>query len=240
MRAEQQWYSERTGMQMRTVRWGHHGTPVLVFPTAGGDATEAEDRGLVDACGELLAQGRVKLYAVDSVAGRAMVERWGSPHQRMALLDAFHRYVRHEVVPAIHEDCRGAQDVVVTGSSIGAFNALAVTCRFPEAFRAAVCMSGTFDLRKHYDHEFSDAYYDASPLDFLPGLEGEQLDRLRQRFVLLASGEGDWEDIGQSWRVAEALGAKGVPNRVDSWGPDWPHDWHTWLAMLPTYLDELC
>ena len=31
----------------------------------------------------------------------------------------------------------------------------------------------------------------------------------------------------------------GIPNRVDNWGPDWDHDWPTWRAMLPQYLDEL-
>jgi hypothetical protein len=30
-----------------------------------------------------------------------------------------------------------------------------------------------------------------------------------------------------------------VPNRVDNWGPQWEHDWHTWRQMLPQYLDEL-
>jgi esterase/lipase superfamily enzyme len=35
------------------------------------------------------------------------------------------------------------------------------------------------------------------------------------------------------------LGARGIPNRVDPWGPEWPHDWQTWRAMLPMYLDDL-
>ena len=53
-----------------------------------------------------------------------------------------------------------------------------------------------------------------------------------------SSGEGDYEDIGESWRMASALGKKGIPNRVDPWGPEWRHDWVTWRAMLPKYLDE--
>jgi hypothetical protein len=57
--------------------------------------------------------------------------------------------------------------------------------------------------------------------------------------VILASGEGEWEDIGSSWQMAAALGGKGIPNRVDNWGPQWPHEWHTWREMLPQYLREL-
>ena len=101
-------------------------------------------------------------------------------------------------------------------------------------------MSGTYRLQHVLDGGFSDPLYFASPLDFLPGLDGQQLDTLRRRFVLLASGQGEWEDVGESWAMADALGRKGVPNRVDAWGAEWPHEWHTWHRMLPQYLDELC
>lgn len=226
-------------MEATLVRWGHWGTPVLVLPTAGGDPWEIERQGVVAACGELLAAGRVKLYSCDSVAGRAMVERWESAQQRMRLLDAFHAYVRWEVVPAIRADSGDGAPLVTAGASIGAFNALALLCRFPDAVSAAVCMSGTYDLQPLYGGDFSDELYFASPLHFLPGLAGPQLDQLRQRFAVIASGEGAWENLAASWQVAEVLGAKGVPNRVDSWGPEWEHDWPTWRRMLPTYLDEL-
>lgn len=240
MTEAQRWYSERMGMEATLTRWGHWGTPVLLFPTAGGDAGEVGRQGVVDACEGLMAEGRVKLYSCDSIAGLAMVEEWGRPDQRMRLLNAFHEYVRWEVVPAIHADSGGEElPVIAIGASIGAFNAVAALCRYPEAFRAAVGMSGTYDLQRFYDGAFSDELYLSSPLHFLPGLEGEVLDRLRERFVVLASGEGAWENIGESWRMAEALGAKGIPNRVDSWGTDWEHDWPTWRRMVPQYLDEL-
>lgn len=54
----------------------------------------------------------------------------------------------------------------------------------------------------------------------------------------MPSGEGDFEDIGESWRMANVLGAKGIPNRVDPWGTQWRHDWVTWREMLPKYMDE--
>lgn len=236
----ERWYSERLGMESTLARWGHWGTPVLVLPTAGGDPWEIERMGLLDACGSLLADGRLKLYSVDSVAGRAMVERWGTAGQRMALLNAWHHYLRWEVVPAIRGDVGGADvPIVVAGASIGAFNALALLCRFPDAVRAAICMSGTYDLQRMYQGAWSDDLFYASPLHFLPGLDGPVLDLLRTRFALIAAGEGAWENIAESWRVGEALGAKGIPNRVDAWGPDWAHDWPTWRVMLPRYLDEL-
>jgi esterase/lipase superfamily enzyme len=116
---------------------------------------------------------------------------------------------------------------VAAGSSIGAFNAVAVLCRFPDAFVQAIGMSGTYDIAPLVgDGAGMDLYFSA-PLYFQPELDGEHLERLRARYVLLASGQGRWEDIGQSWRMARVLGDKGVPNRVDAWGPESDHDWPT-------------
>jgi len=236
----ERWFSGRIEQEITVVRWGTFGRPVLVFPSAGGDAEEIERFGLVDACGPLLAEGLVKLYSVDSVAGRAMITKADSPEHRMWLLNQFHECVRWEVVPAIHADLGGqAMDVIATGASIGAFNAVAVLCRYPDVFGAAIGMSGSYRIERFYDGAWSHDLYYSAPLQFLPGLEGPQLDRLRGRFAVLASGEGAWENVGESWQMAAALGAKAVPNRVDNWGPQWEHDWQTWRQMLPQYLREL-
>jgi esterase/lipase superfamily enzyme len=236
----QRWFSDRMQEEITVVRWGDVGRPVLIFPSAGGDAQEAERNGLVDACGELLAQGRVKLYSVDSIAGQAMVAKTGSPEHRTWLLNQFHECIRREVVPAIHSDLGGqALDVITAGASIGAFNAVAVLCRYPDVFSAAIGMSGSYRIERFYDQAWTQDLYFSAPLQFLPGLDGPQLDQLRQRFAVLASGEGAWEDVGESWRMAAALGARQIPNRVDNWGPQWAHDWPSWRAMLPQYLGEL-
>jgi esterase/lipase superfamily enzyme len=240
MKVAERWFSDRTQTEINLVRWGAVGAPVLVLPSAGGDAEEIERFGLVDACAPLLAEGRVKLYSVDSVAGRAMIAKTSAVEHRMWLLNQFHECVRREVVPAIHADLGGREaDVITCGASIGAFNALALLCRYPDTFSAAIAMSGTYRIERFYDEAWSQDLYFAAPLQFLPGLDGLQLDRLRHRQVLLAAGEGDWEDIGESWAMAAVLGAKEIPNRVDNWGPQWAHDWHTWRAMLPQYLREL-
>jgi len=169
-----------------------------------------------------------------------MVEE-GSPQHRMWMMNQFQDFVRQELVPAIYADCQTPGiEIVAAGSSIGAFQALAVLCRYPDIFSKALCMSGTYDLLRFLNAPPTGDFRVASPIHWLPELQNEQhLARLRERFVLLASGEGKAEDIGESWRVAAVLGAKGIPNRVDSWGTDWAHDWPTWRNMLHTYVDEL-
>ena len=240
VKVAERWFSDRVQGEISVVRWGSFGAPVLILPSAGGDAEEIERHGVVEACGPLLAEGRVKLYSVDSIAGQAMIRKTGSAQHRMWLLNQFQECVRWEVVPAIHADLGGrAIDVIACGASIGAFNAVAVLCRYPDVFSCAIGMSGSYRIERFYDEAWSQDLFFAAPLQFLPGLEGPQLDRLRQRQILLAAGEGAWENIGESWKMAAALGAKAIPNRVDNWGPQWPHDWHTWRQMLPQYLREL-
>ncbi len=54
LRVRERWFSERLQTHVTVVRWGVLGVPVLVFPSAGGDAEEIERHGLVNACGPLL------------------------------------------------------------------------------------------------------------------------------------------------------------------------------------------
>lgn len=240
MKTVARWYSERVQREVTLVRYGTVGQPVLLFPTAGGDAEEAERWHLIGALSPLLEAGKIKVYSCDSVAGKALLAREGDARHQMWLQDQFHRYVRHEVVPAIRTDCQLPEaEIWTTGASIGAFHAVAVLCRWPDVVSRACAMSGTYDLRRFYDAtEFSDEFWVSSPLHFVPTLEGRHLDVLRTRFVLFVSGEGKAEDIGESWRLADVLGKKGIPNRVESWGPEWPHDWQTWRKMLPQVLTE--
>ena len=58
MKTTQRWFSDRLQQEINVARWGTYGRPVLVFPSAGGDAEEIERFGLVDACGPMLAEGR--------------------------------------------------------------------------------------------------------------------------------------------------------------------------------------
>jgi esterase/lipase superfamily enzyme len=234
------WRSERLGCEVTLARWGHYGQPILLFPTAGGDAEEIERWKIIEVLRPMIEGGRIKIYSCDSVAGRAWFEKQGTPQHRMWLQHQFHQYVKHEIVPAIRTDCRAADvGIWAAGASIGAFHSVAAVCRFPDIFHRALAMSGTFDLMRFIEVDAFDEYYFASsPLQFVPTLSGVHLDVLRQRFVLFATGAGRAENVGESWQMANVLGRQGIPNRVDDWGPEWHHDWPTWRAMLPKYLEE--
>ena len=233
------WFSPHVKQEIQLVRWGQFGRPVLLFPTAGGDAEEVERFHLIGALMPLIEAGRIKVYSIDSIAGKAWISKQHSAEFCSYLQNMFDSLIYHEIVPAIRQDC-DSQDIemIATGASIGAFNAVASICRHPDVFNLAIAMSGTYDLSKYLEGRFIQDFYFASPLHFLPGLQGPQLELLQKRLILLPCGEGDFEDIGESWRMANVLGAKGIPNRVDPWGQEWRHDWVTWREMLPKYLAE--
>jgi len=100
------WYSERVRCEVTLNRWGHAGQPVLVFPTAAGDAGEIDRFLMIRVLEPLLAAGRVKIYSCDSVAGQAWFGKEGSPEHRMWMTHQFHQYIKNEVVPAIRMDCK--------------------------------------------------------------------------------------------------------------------------------------
>ena len=236
-KAFERWDSDRMQRPISLVRWGHYGVPVLVFPTAGGDAEEIERHQLL---AHLLA-----LHRGGPDQGLFLRQRRRAGDDRPRRVGGV-PLLAVQPVPAGDRPRGGAgdprglagpQEVIVAGASIGAFNSLALISRWPHLFRSAICMSGTFDIEKFIGGFTTDLFF-SSPLHFLPGLEGPDLDRLRERFVYLPSGSGAWEDVGESWRAAEVLGAKGVPNRVDDWGPEFDHDWPTWWQMLPNYVEQ--
>ncbi len=241
-RQSEKLFSDRVGREVQVVRWGEVGTPVVFFPTAAGDAEECERFLLVDALGPLLEEGVIKLYSVDSVPGMVWLKEDNSTPVASKAQAGFDAFVEHELVPMIARDC-GVEDpkeleIIATGASIGAYNALAAICRHPELFQSAICMSGTYELSKFIDGDMDEAWYFASPLHFVPNLPEDhpQLKKLRERHILLSHGTGRWEDPAESWAVAWALGAQDIPNHVDEWGDEWDHDWPTCRRMLPSYL----
>lgn len=209
-RVADRWHSPRLGREVGVVRWGNEGTPVIFFPTAAGDAEEVERFLMVDALAPLLEAGRIKLYSVDSVPGQVWLTEDNRAPMAIQIQNAFDGFVVEELVPAIATDGGGEEvEVIVTGASIGAYNALAAICRHPELFSHAICLSGTYELSKFVDGEMDEGWYSASPLHFVPDLaeDHKDLQRLRERFVLLAHGGA----AGRARRSPGALPPAWVP-----------------------------
>jgi esterase/lipase superfamily enzyme len=228
------------GRPMHLWRYGHFGPPLLVFPTAAGFAHEWSAHGVVEALGDLLAGGRLKLYCTESNVAEAWTRKENPPEHRIRRHQAFEAYVLEELLPWIHADCRTPGiPVGVSGCSLGAFYAANFALKHSEAFPWALCMSGRYEMR-HFTGGFSngDVYFN-NPLAYLPSLEGTALEHVRHHAHLtLVCGQGAWEEgcIEETHALADLLAAKGISHHRDIWGRDVSHEWPWWRRQARYHL----
>ena len=243
------WTTTHLPQPARMVRWGHFGTPVVIFPTAGGDFEEIERFQLVAALGALIDGGRIKVYSVDAVATRAWLAANSSPQECVDLQQRYDSFLYEDVLQRVRLDCQNDRiEPILVGASLGAVAAVSTLFRHPESFRAAIGLSGVyggvFDEvvggSRTFGRTCESASGPAAPRQdaagYLAALAGPQLERLRQRPIILGSGAGDYENPAASKHLADALGSKGVACRLELWGPARDHTWSTWRDMLPRLL----
>ena len=152
------WWSPRLEREVTVARWGHWGAPVLLFPTAGGDArrdrahagdrrASAADRGRPDQ-GLFLRQRRRAGLDLEA----ALLELLLAPAEPLRRLRRRRRWCRRSAPIAAPSDI----EIVAAGASIGAFNAVASLCRHPDVFRPRSALSGTYDLEKLFGFRADD------------------------------------------------------------------------------------
>jgi esterase/lipase superfamily enzyme len=101
-------------------------------------------------------------------------------------------------------------------------------------------MSATYILDRRMQGYWDQEYYFNNPVQFLANLgDSPQLEGLRHSRFILANGRGPCDSPEYSERIARVLRGKGIPHRLELWGPDADHNWTTWRTMLPVFLNRL-
>ncbi|HVE73756.1 MAG TPA: alpha/beta hydrolase-fold protein [Mycobacteriales bacterium] len=234
-------WSPELGWSPRVIVHGHHGRPVLVFPSSQGQADDYENNGMVGALQPLLEAGRLKLFLLDSWDSGSWYRHDLPLEERAQLAEAYERWVTQGVVPLVDADCGGRQDMIVTGCSFGAFHAVNIALRRPDLFPMAIGLSGVYDAGVLGWGEQGMSVYLNNPMASVGGLEGAHLQYLRHQLsLLLVCGQGEWEDSTGSLNSTKEFGAlclsKGLRVEVDLWGHDVPHDWPSWRAQIAHHL----
>jgi esterase/lipase superfamily enzyme len=237
------WTTPRLTGAARLKRWGHFGTPFLLFPTAGGDLEELERFGLLAALAPTIEAGRIKVYSVDGLSIRSWLLGRLSLEGSVRFHGGYDEFLREEVVQRIREDCLSTSiEIVLAGASLGALTAVGALCLHPDVFRGALGLSGVYTLASLTRLELAPELDFASPVSFLRTRSEENsspLPALRRRRVLLGTGEGALERPAESRRLAAVLEARGVPHTLELWGAGRDHDFRTWREMLPKYAERL-
>ncbi|HUQ22662.1 MAG TPA: alpha/beta hydrolase-fold protein [Gaiellaceae bacterium] len=234
-------WSPAIGADGRLITYGHYGRPLLAFPSQQGPAWQYEEHGMIEAIGDLVEAGRVKVYTVDSFDSGSWYREGLALEERARLHGLYEDWIVNQVVPFIRADSGGSAEIVVTGVSFGAYHAANFALRHADLFPLAICQSGVYDVSVVAGGDRGDAVYFQNPRDYVEHLGGEHLDWLRgQVNLLLIAGQGQWEDttgaLDSTRRFAAQLGEKGIRHELDVWGHDVPHDWPAWRAQIAHHL----
>lgn len=234
------WHSPALNKEMEIAVYGTYGYALLMFPTAGADFLEYERFYLIEAISHHIKSGKIKVFSVNTVNNESWLNSEMYPPHKSIRHGQFNNYVVSEVVPFIQEQSKGLVPIVTTGASVGAYHAANTFFRRPDLFSGVIAMSGVYDLKYYTKGYYDDNVYFNSPIDYLPDVTDHgQLEQMRKSTIVIASGQGDYEDPDSSRRLSEILNSKNVPHWLDLWGTDMKHDWPTWRQMLPYFISKI-
>jgi len=235
------WYSSRLGQEMGIRVHGHHGLPILAFPTSMGDEWEYEGQGMIRALAHHLDAGKVKFFCVNSVNNESWLNDHAHPRHKSYMQAMYDAYIVQEVAPFIQNHCSTPGIAITThGASFGAYHAANTLLKHPDIFRRCLAFSGAYDIRRYMNGDYDDNCYFNNPMDYIPNLtDGYFLQHLHQCDIHLATGCGPWENSGPTYRFSGVLKARGIPHHLDDWGPEGGHDWPYWQRQMDQYIARL-
>ncbi len=233
------WFSPHLNKEMEIVAYGDYGFALLLFPTAAADFLEYERFLLIDALKSYIENGKCKVYSINSINSESWLNDKMHPKDKADRHQQFNEYVVQEVVPFIYKDCNGKVDIITSGASLGALHSANTFFRRPDIFKGTIAMSGSYDLKDYSKGYFDQTCYFNSPVDYLPNLDDENIlnEMRKSNHIHILTGQGNYENPKASEILSEILNAKSVPNDLEMWGHDVPHDWPTWRKMLPYVLE---
>ena len=232
--------SKSMGRSVHLWCYGHFGPPVVVFPSAAGFAHEWQQQGMIDMLRPLLNAGKMKLYCPESNVAQAWTKKEETLETRMMHHHRYEEFVLNELTAFIAEDCQLSNPPLqAIGCSLGAMYAANFALKFPKRFRRAICMSGRYLTTALTDGEDSASLYFNNPLAYVPNLQGDVLDEVRNHTQLtLICGQGAYEEgcIEETIALSRILQRKGIPCHTDIWGKDSKHDWGWWKRQANMYM----
>ncbi len=233
------WYSPALQREMPIAAYGHYGFALLLVPTAAADYLEYERFQLMENLAPLVNSGKLKVYSVNSMNK----ESWLNPDMEGAHKairhNQFNEYIFNEVIPFIKNDTSWDTPVVVSGASFGALHSMNLFLKRPDLISGVIAMSGVYNLMEYTKGYYDEQVYYNSPAHYMPNLTDHRiLEQIRSsRNIHILTGSGAYEAPDAAREMAGILYNKGINYELSVWGEEWRHDWPTWRAMLPHFLE---
>lgn len=228
------WYSPRLQRDMELLIHGHAGARVVVFPTSQGRFYEYEERGMVANLGDLIDQGHLQLFCVDSVDAESFYNWHADPASRLQRHVQYEEYILSEVLP-LTQAVNSNPFLMAYGCSFGAYHALNIALRHPSRFGRVLALSGKYDMTSFFRGYYDATLYQHTPQHYVPDLQDPwRLDELRRLDIILAIGTDD-PNIKDNRTLSRNLWAKGIWHALREW-EGWHHDWPDWAQMTRQYI----
>jgi len=233
------WYSPVLEKEMPIATYGHYGFALLLVPTAAADYLEYERFQLLDHIAGPVNAGKVKVFSIDSINNDSWMNNQVHPKHKTWRHQQWNHYVYNEVVPFIRSQTSPDTPIITCGASFGALHSMNLFLKRPDLINGVIAMSGVYDLTEYSKGHYDEDVYFNSPMHYMPNLTDHTvLEQIRRSgHIHILSGSGPYEDPSSGGRFAKILYDKGIGYELDIWGTEWPHDWNTWKAMLPHYLE---
>lgn len=233
------WYSHRLQKDMPIAVYGYYGFALLLVPTAAADYLEYERFQLMDSIAPHINGGKVKVFSINSINNESWLNNNMDPRHKAVRHLQFNEYVYNEVIPFIKTQTSPDTPIIVCGASFGALHSMNLFLKRPDLINGVLAMSGVYDLTEYTKGYYDDDVYFNSPQHYIPNLNDHGiLEQIRRsRHIHIFTGSGPYEDPNASRSFASLLYNKGINYELDVWGAEWPHDWNTWRAVLPHYLE---
>ncbi len=234
------WYSPSLDKEMPIAVYGHYGFALLLVPTAAADYLEYERFQMMDVLAPYVDAGKVKVFSINSINNESWLNKQMLGEHKGIRHNQFNKYVFDEVVPFIRNNTSWETPIIISGASFGALHSMNLFLKRPDLINGVIAMSGVYDLHYYTDGFNDDQVYFNSPINYLPNLTDDwYLSQIRRsNHIHILSGSGSYEDPDSARAMAGVLYNKGINYELDIWGADMTHDWPTWRAMLPYYIDS--
>lgn len=233
------WFSPALQKEMPIVSYGDYGFALLLVPTAAADYLEYERFQLMEYLAPYINSGKLRVFSINSINNESWLNNEMLGEHKAIRHNQFNEYVFNEVVPFIKNATSFETPIITCGASFGALHSMNLFLKRPDLINGVISMSGVYDLTDYTKGFFDEQVYFNSPMHYMPNLTDHGiLEQIRQsRHIHILTGSGAYEDPSSSKAFAGILYNKGINYELDVWGTEWTHDWPTWRAMLPQYLE---